>query len=133
MRYQLLIICSIFFHFSCSKIQKQEQSYLLQVGDIYYNPKIDEANFKLCDEFRVLQYYNFGEGLQYKGEKIEIIEYFLSRYKAKNIKNETGFVTIRFLVNCKGLTGRFRIEGMDYDFQKKEFDQKMVIFYICFL
>lgn len=108
--------------YSCAQTQEKKVGYPLQVGDIDFNPKIDGPNFKLCDETRVLQYYNFGKGLQYNGEKIAIHEHFQKGLKTKEKKGETGVLTIRFIVNCSGQTGRFRIQGMDNNYNEKKFD-----------
>jgi hypothetical protein len=103
--------------------QQKKTEYPLQVGDIYFDAKLDDATFKVCDDTRVMQYYNFGNGLQYKGEKIAIDEHFLSKYKSKG--NEEGYVTIRFIVNCNGQSGRFRIEGMDVNYNEKKFSKEI--------
>jgi hypothetical protein len=111
--------------YSCGQTQEKKADYPLQVGDIDFNSKIDNPNFKLCDETRVLQYYNFGKGLQYKGEKITITEYFKNGLKTKEKIGETGVLTIRFIVNCNGQTGRFRIQGMDNDYNEKKFGDNL--------
>jgi hypothetical protein len=98
-------------------------TYPLQVGDIYFDPKLDDPNFKLCDENRMAQYYSFGKGLQYKGEKIKINEHFKVGLKVNEQRNVTGFLTIRFIVNCEGKIGRFRVEGMDNEYSQKTFSE----------
>lgn len=107
--------------------QKTNEEYPLQVGDICFNHKIDDPDFKLCDDNGILQYYNFEKGLQYKGEKPAIKKHFKEGLKAKGLEEDTGYITIRFIVNCEGKTGRFRVQEMDNDFNEKEFsvDLKM--------
>lgn len=65
-------------------------------------------------------------GFQYRGEKLAIIETFKAKYKPVGINNETGLVRIRFIVNCKGETGRYRTIGMNTLYQKKEFDSRII-------
>lgn len=87
--------------------------------------KKDNANFVTCNgDDRVAQYFNFGEGLAYKGEKKAIENIFNKKYKPINI-DESGLIRIRFIVNCKGKTGRFRIIQMNNEYQKFSFDKKI--------
>ena len=67
------LIAMLSLMFSCQT--QQESIYPKQVGDITFDKKIDDPNFKICDSSNVLQYYMFGRGLQYSGEKFEIIKY----------------------------------------------------------
>ncbi|MCB0488244.1 MAG: hypothetical protein KDC99_07200 [Cyclobacteriaceae bacterium] len=100
---------------------KTDFEYPLQVGDITFDPEVDDPSFKLCDEERVLQYYNFGKGLQYKGEKPAINEYFLKSVPISGASDDTGYLTLRFVVNCGGKTGRFRVLGIDQGYSEREF------------
>ena len=124
---QLLIYSLIAIVFnSCGQTQHSPTTYPEHVGDITYDAALDDKNFKICtNETNIPQYYNFGNGLQYKGEKIAIDKYFEKNFKGKSQKNETGLLTIRFIVNCEGKTGRFRIEGMDSNYQLKKFDEAL--------
>lgn len=103
----------------------EKTTYSLQVGDIYFDAKLDDPNFKLCDEDRVLQYYNFGKGVQYKGEKIKINQHFETGLIVNEKVKESGFLVIRFIVNCEGRTGRFRIQGMDNEYNEKTFNESL--------
>jgi hypothetical protein len=111
--------------FSCAQEKKVKPGYPAHVGDINSDPKLDDPNFKPCDEEAIKQYYNFGKGLQYKGEKPKINEHFKVRLKTSDKKNESGFLTIRFIVNCAGKTGRFRTQGMDENYNRKTFDDNL--------
>jgi hypothetical protein len=123
---QVILICILLTTlYSCGQTQEKKVNYPLQVGDIYFNSKIDDPNFKLCDEDRVFQYYNFGKGLLYKGEKIKLNEHFRDALKTKEQKDESGFLTIRFIVNCQGETGRYRVQGMDNDYKEKTFNENL--------
>lgn len=99
-------------------------SYAENVGDITFDKNLDDPNFKVCNEKQVPQYYNFGKGLQYNGEKPKIIEHFKS-FKELNGSGDTGFITIRFIVNCEGKTGRFRVQEMDNNYNSKSFHKEI--------
>jgi hypothetical protein len=103
----------------------QETTYPSQVGDIQFDPAIDDIGFKVCNTENVIQYYNMGQGLQFNGEKKKILEHFYSHYKAGLFKGETGYITIRFIVNCEGSTGRYRVEEMDMNYQPKKFSKAL--------
>lgn len=101
---------------SCGKTVADSDSYPEHVGDIVISESDD---FKACDEKRILQYYNFVKGVQYRGDKPALLNHFsnVSTFDT----NDTGYLTIRFVVNCKGETGRFRVEGMNSSYESREF------------
>jgi len=107
---------------ACGQAQNNAANYPEHVGDISFDAALDDPSFKVCNK-EVFQYYNFGKGLQYKGEKIAIDKYFKENFEHKIQKSETGLLTIRFIVNCEGKTGLFRVEGMDTNYQPKKFNQ----------
>lgn len=101
-------------------------NYLRWVDDIEFDPLIDDQDFKLCKgDSSVVQYFNTGNGLEYTGEKIAIDKIFQERYDANKVKKESGLIRIRFMVNCKGETDRFRITAMDENYNKKQFDKSI--------
>jgi len=112
---------------SCQTIQnaKEPKTYPRHVGDIAFDPKLDSKEFKPCHEDLVAQYYNFGIPIQYKGEKPALERAFYENYSIKKIESENGYVTVRFVVNCEGRTGRFRVEELDNDYTIKTFDEQI--------
>ena len=117
MRFELLVLAAIFF-ISCSNSYNN-------VGDIAFDPATDNSDFKVCNENRILQYYNFGKGLMYHGEKFEILEHLNQHFKASEAPEINGYLTVRFIVNCNGETGRFRTSEMDLNYQEIQFDQDL--------
>jgi hypothetical protein len=98
----------------------------LQVGDIAHDPTLDDPNFSVCNESQVAQYYNFGTQMVYSGDKRALEKVFREKITAPERKGHTGFLTIRFIINCEGKAGRFRSEGMDMSFQPKSFDRALI-------
>lgn len=95
------------------------------VGDIAFNPKIDKANFYLCHKDFIIQYYNFSTS--YKGGGKAIKEFILNHYVYKPAyKLISGFITIRFVINCKGETGRFRVSHLDSDYKNVLINKDLV-------
>jgi hypothetical protein len=127
----LVIACISICATSCTsnsqrEIQSEEKEpYLRWVGDIEFDAESDNSDFQLCySDKDIRQYFNFSKGVQYKGEKPAIIQYFMENYQAVSSK-KSGLLRIRFIVNCKGETGRFRIMSMNADYQPMDFEPQI--------
>lgn len=120
--------CLVFIY-AChpSKVDKSthKTEYLRHVGDIAFDASLDDPAFVVCNENTAMQYYNFGKWLMYKGEKPAIMAHFKNGFRAKKKSTGSGYVTIRFLVNCEGKTGRFRVQGMDEKYQSTTFSKDL--------
>ena len=117
---QIILICLISFYSFA-----QTSNYAKMTGDIQFDEQLDKKDFKLYNEKYIFQYFNDSEGLSYEGEKLAIEQVFFERYKAVVLEKESGFIRIRFVVNCKGETDRFRILASDESFQERIFDNKI--------
>lgn len=92
------------------------------IDDIVPDSAIDDANFKICNaENQVIQYFNSGKSIQYEGEKPAIEQLFYSNYQAID-SSQSGLIRIRFVVNCSGETGRFRLLTSDLNYQPFQFN-----------
>lgn len=94
------------------------------VGDIAFDPAQDDPAFELCNERSVKQYYvrgSYDTPAGYRGEKKALVAEFAERYRFPVVEEENGYLTIRFVVNCRGKTGRFRIQEMDFAYQPRSF------------
>jgi hypothetical protein len=111
---------------SCNTTKNVSKEYPRMIGDIAFDEKIDSTEFKLCNnDSLVVQYYAFTKivgGKTYLDEKYEVEKIFEKNYNHKIVKKESGNIRIRFLVNCKGVSGRYRIIGMDKNYKEKHFD-----------
>lgn len=93
-----------------------------QVGDISYDPAIDDPAFTICDSQRVFQYYNTRS--YYKVHKREIAAYFMTHFiPGRDTAGQTGYLTIRFIINCSGQTGRFRLFQLDRGYREFRFSE----------
>ena len=102
-----------------------QESYPDRTGDIEYDEKTDKSDFKLCYPEYIYQYFNTSKGMEYVGEKIALEKEIHEKYAPKNLKGESGLIRIRFIVNCKGETDRFRLISMDTDYHPKTFDKSI--------
>lgn len=98
--------------------------YPNQVGDIQADASLDDPNFTVCQEANIPQYYSLTSG--YTGEKPAVDRYFRQYFrKQKAWSNENGYLTVRFVVNCRGKTGRFRVQEMSPEYQPKKFSRPL--------
>lgn len=123
MRYLFLFILPLLVSCTTEKAASKYPSY---VGDIELNQKIDNPNFKKCGDIKdySFQYYNDSKGLQFIGEKIAI-EKKAEGLRLKSDPNVNGYITIRFLVNCKGESGMFRVQQMNENYEEIIFEKKL--------
>ncbi|SFT52983.1 hypothetical protein SAMN04489724_1171 [Algoriphagus locisalis] len=122
-----VLLVALLFLSACSSEKEAESQadYLRWVGDIPYDPDFDKADFKLCHgDSNARQYFNFGQGFQYEGEKLAMVQEFKNSYKPVGV-DDSGLIRIRFLVNCKGESGRFRVIAMDNNYNEMVFDKRI--------
>lgn len=107
--YLMLFLISVSFP-SCA----QETRW---IDDIVPDWTLDDSSFEICNgDDQIIQYFNDGKGIQYSGGKRVIDSLFFSGYKTVHLQ-ESGLIRIRFVVNCKGESGRFRILSSDLHYQ----------------
>jgi hypothetical protein len=95
------------------------------VGDIIFDARLDKSDFDLCGSSTIHQYFNNHGGFEYIGEKRAIETRFMDTYHAPVIAGQSGMIRIRFVVNCKGQTDRFRLLMSDPDYQPFLFDTQI--------
>ncbi|WP_312299197.1 hypothetical protein [Chryseobacterium sp.] len=124
----ITIISLLSFQFCLS--QKYYQAKDKNVGDIDFDNLVDNIAFSKCNENYSFEYYNIFNGFQYKGEKYEILKLWreITNLKEKNNNSQVkdGYITARFLINCKGKAGLFRIQQMDENYQEINFNITLV-------
>lgn len=100
-------------------------TYPRWVGDIEHDTTLDKSSFQPCHgDDKVYQYFNMSQGLQFDGEKKAMEDYFLQQYKPVS-SEQSGWIRIRFMVNCEGQTGRFRLLEADENYQERPFDKNI--------
>lgn len=99
------------------ELQAEATKYPRWIGDIEPDPQLDDPHFQPCNGDNTYQYFNHSEGLQYRGEKRAIEALFQKLYRPVTAAKANGLIRIRFMVNCAGKTGRFRLISMDENYQ----------------
>lgn len=116
----------LLFFFAACQSTDSSQKYDRHVGDIAFDQKLDQPGFELCNgDANVKQYFNMGMGLQFEGDKKAIDTKFRNTYKPVQGKNQNGWIRIRFIVNCKGEAGRFRVLEADGNYQPVKFSKEI--------
>jgi hypothetical protein len=122
MNYKLLLIALLL----AAGIQtaQAQQTFSRQVGELHYDSTRDEPDFKICDTLRVLEYYNTRS--YYRDHKREITQYLLEGFATRpEWTDQSGYLTVRFIINCKGQTGCFRLYQLDTAYQPAPFKKQL--------
>lgn len=91
------------------------------VGDIAPDPDLDDPAFETCRKTRIPQYYALGA--DYRVPNKQLMDHFGTIDLSHS--TETGYFTIRFLVNCKGKIGRLREQSMTTEYEKMTFGTEL--------
>jgi hypothetical protein len=83
----------------------------------------DDPSFKLCNVSAAYPYY--GTETSNVLDKRILLEHFLAVNTYMKSANENGYVVIRFMVNCHGQPGRYRVRSFDMNYEPKEFPRKI--------
>lgn len=111
---------------SCKKTSDKQSSHLANVGIILKDESVDDPSFQPCHEDYSFFYYQVENTSHlYQGEKPAIVKAF-DDIDLPIMDQNDGYVTIKFLVNCRAETGRFRVEQVDFDYKDKKFEGELV-------
>ena len=99
------------------------------VGDIAFDAKTDNPKFQFCNPNFVLQGYELKTSAD--ESRAWISDQLKQKFKFNPTwKEQTGFVTVRFAVNCFGLTDRFRSMGVSAKLISIEFQPALTEYLI---
>ena len=102
--------------------------YLLdnKILPIKFDKSIDNKEFTICNKDIIPQYY--GVETDYVGGKSAIKKVLLPKISENKINfgSKSGFVSIRFVVNCNGEIGLLRANEIDKNIQSTEFDKSKI-------
>ncbi len=85
----------------------------------------DHTLFDPCHETRrIVDYYN-DELSEFKGGKGRLRAVLKDKLDTQLLDGQSGYLTYRFVVNCKGEAGWFITEEADLSFQKSSFNEKL--------
>lgn len=96
-----------------------------KVGAILFDKTLDNPNFKLCDEYNIMEYYQVNP--KYKEGAKSIRLYFKPYLEELNalIQFKEGIVTVRFIVNCEGDTDRYRVLAVNGAYKTQSISEEL--------
>ena len=106
------------------KFEVDKNKYSKNVEYIDPEKALFNEGFQVCNEDKIGQYYNLNQATYSKG-KNGLRTCILSNYVNKGY-NSSGYLNIRFIINCKGETGRYIIHENNLDLEPTQLDKEMV-------
>jgi len=128
MKKLIYILSILILGIACRKktFKEPEQLRVRYVEDIQFDINIDDPHFSTCNgDNHIIQYFNNSEAIEFEGGKRAIIDIFKQDYVPPKNSKFTGLIRIRFIVDCEGNTGRFRVLSMNYDYKKVDAPQEI--------
>ncbi|MEM9338455.1 MAG: hypothetical protein AAGA66_06975 [Bacteroidota bacterium] len=90
-----------------------------KVGWIPFDPLQDDSGFEVCDEYNIQEYYQVNP--KYLEGSKSIKAYFKTANTNYRIPSSfSGFLTVRFVINCQGSIDRVRFKTVDQSYQSVE-------------
>jgi len=88
-----------------------------KIGAILFDKSLDNPDYHLCDELNIMEYYQVNP--KYKEGSKSIKTYFKPYINELNalIDFNKGLITVRFIVNCKGETDRYRVNTVNGEYK----------------
>lgn len=117
----IFLLISFFIAFSITAWAYYQTTH--EVGELQANGTTDK-DFKVCNEKKIREFY--GIKTDFVGGKTAIKNRIFSKLQFLNFK-ESGLVTFRFVVNCRGKIGRFRVKTTDRDLQRSKVDPDNIL------
>lgn len=113
---------------SYAEFQKRANHGIKRVAYIDPENVMDtQKYFETCKPIHeIFDYYNGTPAGRYEGGKAALRKIIMPQVDKEKLHNESGYLTYRFVINCKGETGRFVTEQADLDYQKKAFNVETV-------
>lgn len=113
-----ILVCIILISCDLERTHDEvDKAYSNDVGDILFNNLTDNKNFLICDSTKIS---TSRRGLAYLGASGSVKNACIQKFDFNpSFESFSGFITIRFIVNCQYETDRFRVQTMDFDFSAK--------------
>ena len=102
------------------------EDYTDHIGVIDKSKALGDKDFKACFEEKIFPYYYGRSRAAFYAGKDSVRSYFEENFLYKGIGTESGYITFRFIINCKGEAGRYEIREVGMDFKDKKFHPELV-------
>lgn len=96
------------------------------VGVITKKGKYDTSEFKPCIEEKIFPYYYGRSPSEYTKGKNQLRKHILENHDNHGYIDISGYITVRFIINCEGQIGYFKVEQVTTDFKEVNFPNVFV-------
>lgn len=107
---------------SNKKYVPSDNQYENRVAYIDSENSLLSEGFETCDEY-IFDYYN-PERATYSSGKNGLRKFILNNYK-NNGYSDSGYLNIRFVINCRGQAGRYIIHENDLNLEPQQFNKNL--------
>lgn len=116
-----LLILLTFIIYSCNS--RTDKVYEHDIGYIDPDRALGDKEFKTCDN-QIFEYYNSFPDGGYKYGKKALRDSVTRKFKFEG--TDSGYLTFRFVINCKGIAGRYQIIENDLDYNPTQLNVNLV-------
>jgi hypothetical protein len=107
--------------------QPAESHPATDVGNIAFDPALDDPHFHIHDSTRMFQYYSStAQWLDHKEAYRRVFAKTACELPGAIAQTQSGWLTIRFVINTDSLAGRFRVLEIDSNYRSYHFDAGIV-------
>lgn len=118
----LVGIIAYFYYLKDYKYIPSTNKFEKRVAYIDPETSLLSEGFETCGDY-IFDYYNPDRATYSKG-KNGLRNFILNNYKNRNY-SDSGYLNIRFVINCKGKAGRYVIHENDLDLNPRKFSEDL--------
>jgi len=120
------IFATFYYYQIQGKYQVNSEKYAHNVGYIDSENTIQLGdNFSLCGSGELIGYYHSAAPRIYRGTKSKFRDFILANFENKEYE-DSGFLNLRFHINCNGQVGNLEVNELDSDLKKSELTTELV-------
>nr|WP_297913540.1 hypothetical protein [uncultured Allomuricauda sp.] len=120
----ILVVLGFAYYYYWGKYDVDFEDFPHNVEYIDPDKALFSEGFEVCDEDYIAQYYN-PERATYSQGKNGLRKFILTHYENRNY-TDSGYLNVRFVINCKGEAGRYLVHQNTLDLEPTELDKDMV-------
>ncbi len=108
-------------NFNTNSIEKSTLRKIIY-SEESFNNLLNKQQFMRCSEYNL---FNCGSLHNYNEQPGLVPKEFSQKFKPVAGNIQSGFLRLKFVVNCLGKTGNYNFEGMDTNYKAQQFDERI--------